>query len=147
MVAIKSRLLKQRYSTIPQPMSELNITPLIDVLLVLIVMLILSIPITTNKIEVDLPNDRVTGAETQQVALSLTRAGAVLWNGEQIDRAKLQSRLAEAAASPMEPVIRFHPDANTSYNDAVQVIHLVGEADITRFAFTDTHEHRTFTTE
>ena len=143
-MAIKSRLLEQRYSTIPQqPMNELNITPLIDVLLVLIVMLIISIPIATNQVEVDLPNgDRVTD-ETQQIALSLTRAGAVMWNGEQVDRTELQARLALAAADPAEPVIRFEPDANTSYDDAVQVIHLVGEANIDRFAFDGNHQYRT----
>ena len=146
-MAIKSRLLTRSYAATPQPMSELNITPLIDVLLVLLVMLILSIPIATNQIEVDLPQGPTPVRETQKIALSLTRAGTVLWNGEQIDRPELEARLARAAADPAEPVIRFDPDANTSYDDAVQVIHLVGEADITRFAFADTHEHHTFDAE
>lgn len=146
-MAIRSRLLERSYSVTPQPMSELNITPLIDVLLVLLVMLILSIPIATNQIEVDLPaGDRPT-TDTQQIALSLTRAGAVLWNGEQVDRPELEARLALAAASPEEPVIRFEPDASTSYNDAVQVIHLVGEANIDRFAFDGNHQYREFDAE
>ncbi|WP_340588119.1 ExbD/TolR family protein [Erythrobacter alti] len=143
-MAIRSRLLERSYSKIPQPMSELNITPLIDVLLVLLVMLILSIPIATHQVEVDLPNGGIRVNETQQIALSLTQAGAVLWNGEQVDRPELEARLARAAADPAEPVIRFDPNANTSYDDAVQVIHLVGEANIDRFAFADTHEHRVF---
>ncbi len=142
-MAIRSRLLDRSYSVTPQPMSELNITPLIDVLLVLLVMLILSIPIATNQIEVDLPHGG-DATDTQQIALSFTRSGGVLWNGEQVDRAELQLRLARAAVSPEEPVILFEPDAYTSYNDAVQVIHLVGEANIDRFAFADTHEHRVF---
>ena len=143
-MAIRSRLLERRYTTIPQPMSELNITPLIDVLLFLLVMIILSIPIATHKVEVDLPQGTVHTDETRQIALTLTQAGAILWNGEPVDTAELQIRLALAAASPEEPVIRFQPDANTSYNDAVNVIHLVGEADIDRFAFDGNEKYREF---
>ncbi len=146
-MAIRSRLLERRYSTHAEPMRELNITPLIDVLLVLLVMLILSIPVATHQIEVDLPQDRGPNVETQQIALTLTQAGAVLWNGEAVDSPELQSRLALAAASPEEPVIRFQPDANTSYNDAVQVIHLVGEANIERFAFDGNERYREFDAE
>ena len=145
-MALKSRMLARSYTTTTQPMSELNITPLIDVLLVLLVMLILSIPIATHQVEVDLPRGGETN-ETIRIALSITQAGTVLWNGEAVDRPELQSRLALTAADPAEPVIRFDPDANTSYDDAVQVIHLVGEANIDRFAFADTHEHRVFDAE
>ena len=143
-MAIRSRMLEGRYSTIPQPMHELNITPLIDVLLVLLVMLILSIPVATNSVEVDLPQGAVEPTETQQIALNVTQAGTVLWNGEAVDRPELEARLALAAASPAEPVIRFRPDADTSYDDAVQIIHLVGEARIDRFAFDGNHEYSQF---
>ncbi|QZH76310.1 MAG: biopolymer transporter ExbD [Erythrobacter sp.] len=143
-MAIRSRLLERSYNTQPEPMRELNITPLIDVLLVLLVMMILSIPIATHQLEVDLPQGPRSSSETQQIMLSLTQAGAVLWNGEQVDEPELEARLALAAASPAEPVIRFQPDANTSYNDAVQVIHLVGEANIERFAFDGNERYREF---
>ncbi|MGB3167219.1 MAG: biopolymer transporter ExbD [Alteraurantiacibacter sp.] len=146
-MAIRSRMLNRSYSTAPQPMHELNITPLIDVLLVLLVMLILSIPIATNSVEVDLPTGDGEKTEKQTIALTLTRAGTVFWDGEAIDTPELESRLAAAAASSIEPVIRFEPEANTSYNDAVQVIHLVGEANITRFAFAGHHQHRSFDAE
>jgi len=142
-MAIKSRLLQRNYNTTPQPMSELNITPLIDVLLVLLVMLIISIPIATHQVEVDLPQGG-NAEETVRIALNITREGTVLWNGEPVDRPELENRLALAAANPADPVIHFDPDANTSYDDAVQVIHLVGEANITRFAFDGNHQYRTF---
>ena len=143
-MAIRSRKLERSYSAVPQPMHELNITPLIDVLLVLLVMLIISIPIATNSVEVDLPNGDGPETERQTIALTLSRAGTVFWDGEAVDTPELETRLAAAAASPFEPVIRFEPDANTSYNDAVQVIHKVGEANITRFAFAGHHQYRSF---
>lgn len=146
-MAIKSRLLERRYSVTPQPMRELNITPLIDVLLVLLVMLIISIPIATHQVEVDLPSGDGGLDPEQMIALNITQAGTVLWNGEAVTRPELQSRLAIAAADPSEPVIRFQPDGNTSYNDAVQVIHLVGDADVSGFAFVGNEQYREFDAE
>jgi biopolymer transport protein ExbD len=126
-------------------MSELNITPLIDVLLVLLVMIILSIPIATNSIEVDLPNPLgpVT-PNSEQISLVVTESGGVLWNGEPVDRATLQDRLTLAASAPDAPVIRFEPEANASYDASVQVINLVDDANISKFAFAGAHQYRTF---
>lgn len=146
-MAIKSRLLQQRYSTTPAPMRELNITPLIDVLLVLLVMLILAIPIATHQVTVDLPRGGDGLAPEQEVFLTITQDGIVLWNGSAVDRPELEARLAYAAVDPAEPVIRFEPDANTSYDDAVQVIHLAGDAGVKGFAFNGNEQYRQFEAE
>ena len=147
-MALKSRLLERRYATHAQPMSELNITPLIDVLLVLLVMIILAIPIATNSIEVDLPGDTPTVTEdSEQIALVVTEAGNVLWNGEAVDRTTLQSRLALAATAADAPVIRFEPEANASYDASVQVINLVDDAKISKFTFAGAHQYRSFDAE
>lgn len=143
-MAYKSRMLDRHLVATPKPMSELNITPLIDVLLVLLVMIILSVPLATHSVEMDLPQDGPRGPESPQIALVVTESGAVLWDGEPVDRPTLQARLAQAATSPSEPVIRFEPAANASYNDAVQVINLVDDAEINRFAFVGAHQYREF---
>ncbi|MDE1468610.1 ExbD/TolR family protein [Aurantiacibacter sp. D1-12] len=147
-MALKSRLLERRYATHTQPMSELNITPLIDVLLVLLVMIIMSIPIATHSIEVDLPvgTTEVT-PNSEHIALVVTENGSVLWNGEPVDRPTLQNRLALAASAPDAPVIRFEPEANASYDASVQVINLVDDANISKFAFAGAHQYRTFDAE
>lgn len=143
-MALRSRLLGRHTVTTPQPMSELNITPLIDVLLVLLVMLIMSIPIATHQIEVELPNGNGPASEREQIALTIERSGAVFWNGEAVSETELNRRLAHAAAQPAAPVIRFQPDANASYDASVRVIHAAGDAGISNFAFVGNHHYRAF---
>ena len=127
-----------------KPMSELNTTPLIDVLLVLLVMLILTIPMATHVLEVDLPQDRSAPTLVEQVALTVSRSGQPSWNGEPVTRAQLEARLAQVALQEEQPLIRFEPHPQASYDASVQVIALVGEAGLTRFAFIGNERFRSF---
>ncbi len=99
-----------------QPMSQLNITPLIDVLLVLLVMMMLSIPVATHKVEVELPPPGAGSGEPPKVnILRINGAGSTLWNGEVVTAAKLKSLLANMAKDPDLPQLHMQTDGNARY--------------------------------
>lgn len=147
-MAYRSRLVGRHTVTTPNPpMHALNVTPLIDVLLVLLVMVILSVPIATHQVDVDLPYPTEHFEIPDTVSLAVTQAGAVLWNGEAVSRPELTARLAAAARDPAKPVIRFEPDAQASYDASVQVINQISDARIDRFAFVGNEQYRRWDTE
>lgn len=144
-MAIRSRMLDRTFNRLPEPMSQLNITPLIDVMLVLLVMVILSVPVAVHRIDVDLPNG--TGCEGacpvyDEVSLVVLRNDAVLWNGEPVSSSELDTRLARAAAQTEAPLIRFEPEANAGYDASVRVINAVADARLDRFAFVGNERYR-----
>lgn len=144
-MAIRSRMLDRSFNRLPEPMSELNITPLIDVLLVLLVMIILSVPIAAHRLDVDLPGpptDDSAPPTYEQVSLVVLNNDSVLWNGERVNREQLDARLASAAAQPEMPLIRFEPEANAGYGASVQVINAVADARIDKFSFVGNYRYR-----
>ena len=99
-------------------MVDINTTPLVDVLLVLLVMLIISIPVQLNAVQLEMPsaNAPPPPSEPRIVQLEVTPAGAFLWNGEFVgDRGELESRLKEAAAQADPPEIHLRPDPRAKY--------------------------------
>jgi biopolymer transport protein ExbD len=136
-VHYRRRPLYRAYLNGQRPMSEINTTPLIDVLLVLLIMLILAVPITPHRLEVDLPapSDVPVTSASQQIALSIDAGGQIFWQGTAVTSQQLQSYLNRAATLPDAPVIRFHPDPQASYDATVQVIAQVADAGLDNFAF------------
>ena len=118
-------------------MSEINVTPLVDVMLVLLVIFILTVPVLTQSVRVDLPQmrtaDTVTRPET--VALSVSEDGTVYWNGNRIDETELEKALAEAATADPQPEIRLYGDRQVAYERIVRVMAAVQQAGIEKLAF------------
>lgn len=105
----------------PEPMVDINTTPLVDVLLVLLVMLIITIPIQLHAVDLEMPGRNAPPPLVQPVTvqLEINPAGQFFWNNEALaDRAALEARLREAAAQANPPELHVRPHRQARY-DAV----------------------------
>ena len=106
-------------------MVEMNTTPLIDVMLVLLVMLIITIPVQLHSVNLEMPSAAAPPPERepQVVRIDVTGAGQLLWNGELLaDRGALETRLQAAAALPEQPEIHLRPDRRAKYDGVAAVL-------------------------
>jgi biopolymer transport protein ExbD len=102
---------------------NLNATPLIDVLLVLLVMLIFTIPVMTHSVNLDMPKTGPRGAPPQTIALDIDFDGTILWNGSRVDSiASLESRLRAAQAQVPAPDVLLDSDPRARYETAALVL-------------------------
>ncbi len=110
----------------PEVMIEMNMTPLIDVMLVLIIMLIITIPIQNHAVNLNMP----TGEPPKQIKdpvvvnIDVDFDGTVSWNGTAVERPQLEAKLAEAAAMPAadQPEIHLRPVAVVPYKSVAAVM-------------------------
>ncbi|PZT90368.1 MAG: biopolymer transporter ExbD [Citromicrobium sp.] len=127
-----------------RPMSEMNITPLIDVMLVLLIMFIMVIPIATHSLSIPLPTGPGKFANEDSNTVHIDAQDRLFWNGQPLDRQGLLNQLASAAAMDEQPVIRFEPDALASYRQSSSTIALIKDSGVDRFAFVGNERYRTF---
>ena len=116
-------------------MIDINTTPLIDVMLVLIIMLIITIPIQTHAVKLDMPQGPppATDVPPEVVRLTLEADGSVLWNGAPVpDRAALEQRLQAAAALQPQPEIHLAPDKQVAYGTVAMVLAEVQRAGVAK---------------
>ncbi|MEQ1687672.1 MAG: biopolymer transporter ExbD [Sphingopyxis sp.] len=99
----------------PTPMRELNTTPLIDVMLCLLVMMILSIPLQSHAVKVEMPSDGGHAPILPINKIAITHDGVVMWNGVPVTYTQLQNNLRAAGAMSPAPELRFEPDAMARY--------------------------------
>jgi biopolymer transport protein ExbD len=102
----------------PEPMADINTTPLVDVLLVLLVMLIITIPVQLQAVSLEMPGRQSPPPPVAPVVvrLDIDAAGRFHWNGEPLaDRPALEARLKQAAAEANPPEIHVRPDRRAKY--------------------------------
>ena len=102
----------------PDVMMDINTTPLIDVMLVLLVMLIITIPIQLHSVNLNMPtgNPPPPLVKPEVVKIDVDATGVVYWNGEGVaDRAALEEKLTAAAAQAVQPELHLRPDKDAKY--------------------------------
>lgn len=124
---------------------EMNMTPLIDVLLVLIVMLIFTVPVMTHTTEVDLPAPgKAIYSIAERNSITIDSQDRLFWNGQPVTRETLGAQLAAAVARPRQPEIRFEPAAAASYDRSAKTIALIKDSGVAKFAFVGNEQYAKF---
>jgi len=120
-----------------RPMAEINMVPLIDVMLVLLVIFIITAPLLTHAVRLDLPKAASAPNLTQpdNVQLAIDAASRLYWNGEVVDRAGLRERLAAAGRLEPQPEVHLRADKATPYEAVAQVLADSAKAGLTRIGF------------
>ena len=119
------------------PMMEMNMTPLIDVLLVLIIMFIITIPIQTHAVKVDLPQNSNTPPpiDAQKNKVSIDALGTVSWNGIPVDDVTLRQYLDQTTQMSPEPELHFQPDPNAKYDVVDRTLAVIKRSSVTKLGF------------
>jgi len=118
-------------------MSEINMTPLVDVMLVLVVIFIITAPLLVSAVKVDLPN--TPGAATLQaprfLTLTIDRAGQTFVNDQLLDAAALAAALRQSAGHHPDTEVRLRADATVPYGRVVEVMGITHQAGLHRIGF------------
>jgi len=130
-----------------EPMVEMNTTPLIDVMLVLLIMFIITIPIQTHAVKIDLPQnapptDSVVDPVKNKVAIDA--GGVITWNGSPIDLLTLRQYLQQSLRLPVEPELQFQPNAATRYVVVDEVLAEIKRAGVTKLGFVGNEQYGNF---
>jgi biopolymer transport protein ExbD len=107
-----------------RPMNEINVTPLVDVMLVLLVVFIVTAPLFTHSIKIDLPRvqTQVNLEKPDVVTLAVDGEGRFFWNNQPLDRGQLSARLREAAERQPQPELHIRADRETRYQLLADVL-------------------------
>jgi biopolymer transport protein ExbD len=119
------------------PMAEINMTPLIDVMLVLLVIFIITAPLFTHAIRLDLPKVAAAPARQtpQTISLSIDAAGKLYWNGNIITLAQMRTQFAQAGQQAEQPEIQLRAERATRYEVIAQVMGAAQQAGLERIGF------------
>ncbi len=118
-------------------MGEMNTTPLIDVMLVLLIMFIITIPVQTHAVKLDLPppNNAPTNVDPVFNQVDIDFLSNIYWNKQEVDLPTLRSYMRQAVALPTEPELRLHPEALAKYEVVDKVMAEAQQAGITKMGF------------
>jgi len=126
------------------PMNEINMVPLIDVMLVLLVIFIVTAPLLTQAVKLDLPkvNSQPNILNPEKIEFAIDAAGLLYWNGEPVGRAEAAKRfLAEGKKEPL-PEVHLRADQNVAYHFVAETLADASKAGLSKIGFVSDPEQR-----
>ncbi len=119
------------------PMADINVVPLVDVMLVLLVIFIITAPLLTNAVKIDLPKASSSPNITkpEHIEFGIRENGDLFWNGEQVTMAQLGPRFAATAKQQPQPELHIRADRHAEYEPIAKVMSLAAKAGLTRIGF------------
>ncbi len=131
-----------------EPIMDINTTPLIDVLLVLLIMFIITIPIQTHAVKLDLPqnqsNQPPPPVDPIKNKVVVTEAGAILWNGTPVSQVQLRQYLDVSQQMNPVPELHLQPEPNARYEIVDQVLAITKQAHVEKMGFVGNEAYATF---
>lgn len=130
-----------------EPMMDINMTPLIDVMLVLLIMFIITIPVQSHAVKLDLPQD--SGDNTPPPVdpvknkIVVTQAGAVLWNGSPVNLIQLRQYLDVSQQMVPTPELHLQPEPTARYELVDQVLAVTKRANVEKMGFVGNEQYAT----
>lgn len=129
-----------------EPMMEMNTTPLIDVMLVLLIMFIITIPVQTHAVKVDLPQNSNSNPqnpiEPDKNKVGIDPTGQIFWNGSPVNDVTLRQYLDQTTTMNPEPELHFQPDPQARYEVVDNVLAIIKRANVTKLGFVGNEQYR-----
>lgn len=126
-----------------EPLAEINMVPLIDVMLVLLIIFMVTAPLLTHAVKVDLPKavSAPNFTKPDNVQLAIDGASQIFWNGDAVDPAQLAARLKTAAALQPQPELHIRAERTTPYEKVAQVMSEAARQGLVRIGFVTDPSH------
>jgi biopolymer transport protein ExbD len=123
------------------PMADINVTPLVDVMLVLLIIFMITAPMLTHKVKVDLPqpNPNIVNPPEplEPIRLKIDRAGALYWNDTPVDELGLKAQIAVIAQQTNQPELQINADDGVAYEAVARVLADAKSYGLTKIGFTE----------
>ena len=123
------------------PMAEINVTPLVDVMLVLLIIFMITAPLMSHKVKVELPQatldelDRDRKLVVQPITIAVTEEGSLFWNDQPITKDQIESRLSVEAQKTPQPAINVRGDRTTKYRVVQEVVRIAQSQGMRKVGF------------
>jgi len=123
------------------PMADINVTPLVDVMLVLLIIFMITAPMLTHKVKIDLPQPNPNVVQPTEplepVRLKIDRAGALYWNDTPVDELGMKAQMAVIAQQTNQPEIQINADDGVAYESVARVLADAKSYGLTKIGFTE----------